>query len=152
MLPQSSSRHPNTHTHMHTYTHTKYRNPLALVRWGLMNAKWTHCYLSAFTFCLSLFQESFMHIEGWLQDIDQHAGKNVSKLLVGNKCDLIHKKVVDSVTAKVRASEAWVAVCVWCFWQLITEIKFHYCLFLHALAMKYKQPNVSPVACISGTV
>ena len=48
-----------------------------------------------------LLQESFSNVKTWLQEIDRYASTNVSKLLVGNKCDLTNKKVVDFTTAKV---------------------------------------------------
>lgn len=48
-------------------------------------------------------QESFNNLKQWLHEIDRHACENVNKLLVGNKCDLTHKKVVDYPTAKEYA-------------------------------------------------
>lgn len=47
-------------------------------------------------------QESFNNVKQWLQEIDRYACENVNKLLVGNKCDLSTKKVVDYAAAKVR--------------------------------------------------
>ena len=70
-------------------------------------------------------QESFTNVKTWLQEIDRYASTNVSKLLVGNKCDLTNKKVVDYTTAKVSGNimsccvvcvRARVCVCVcWCW-------------------------------------
>ncbi|EDO40167.1 predicted protein [Nematostella vectensis] len=48
-------------------------------------------------------QESFNNVKQWLQEIDRYACENVNKLLVGNKCDLTTKKVVDFTTAKEYA-------------------------------------------------
>ncbi|XP_077462239.1 ras-related protein ORAB-1-like isoform X2 [Stigmatopora argus] len=49
-------------------------------------------------------QESFNNVNEWLQEIDRYASENVNKLLVGNKCDLTTKKVVDYTTAKEFAN------------------------------------------------
>ena len=40
-----------------------------------------------------------------LQEIDRYACENVNKLLVGNKCDLTNKKVVDYTSAKEYADQ-----------------------------------------------
>ena len=40
----------------------------------------------------------------WLDEIDRYACENVSRLLVGNKSDLVSKKVVDAATAQVTGS------------------------------------------------
>jgi len=50
-------------------------------------------------------QESFNNVKTWLNEIDRYASENVNKLLVGNKCDLTAKKVVDYQTAKAFADE-----------------------------------------------
>ena len=47
-------------------------------------------------------QESFNNVKQWLEEIERYACENVNKLLVGNKCDLTTKKVVDTTTATVR--------------------------------------------------
>jgi Ras-related protein Rab-1A len=38
----------------------------------------------------------------WLKEIDRYAAENVDKLLIGNKADLVNKKVVEYSIAKVR--------------------------------------------------
>lgn len=49
-------------------------------------------------------QESFTNVKQWLSEIDRYASENVNKLLVGNKCDLVSKKVVDRNTAEEFAN------------------------------------------------
>ncbi|RVE65193.1 hypothetical protein OJAV_G00134130 [Oryzias javanicus] len=49
-------------------------------------------------------QESFNNVRQWLDEIDRYACENVSRLLVGNKSDLVGKKVVDAATAQDLAS------------------------------------------------
>lgn len=46
-------------------------------------------------------QESFNNVKQWLEEIDRYACDNVNKLLVGNKCDLTNKKVIEYNVAKV---------------------------------------------------
>jgi len=44
--------------------------------------------------------ETFNNVKQWLHEIDRYATEGVNKLLVGNKSDLISKRVVDTATAK----------------------------------------------------
>ncbi len=46
----------------------------------------------------------------WLDEIDRYACENVSRLLVGNKSDLVSKKVVDAATAQVTGCTQCTAV------------------------------------------
>ena len=46
-------------------------------------------------------QESFLNVKQWLIEIGQYCSPSVCKLLVGNKCDLVSKQVIDYITAKV---------------------------------------------------
>uniref|UniRef100_A0A0D9WBT7 Uncharacterized protein n=1 Tax=Leersia perrieri TaxID=77586 RepID=A0A0D9WBT7_9ORYZ len=47
--------------------------------------------------------ESFNNVKQWLSEIDRYASDSVCKLLVGNKCDLVESKVVDTEEAKAFA-------------------------------------------------
>lgn len=46
-------------------------------------------------------QESFNNVKQWFEEINRYACERVNKLLVGNKIDMVEKKVVDYNTAKV---------------------------------------------------
>jgi len=44
--------------------------------------------------------ESYENVKMWLKEIDRYAAENVDKLLIGNKADLVNKKVVEYSIAK----------------------------------------------------
>jgi len=48
--------------------------------------------------------KSLKNVEDWLGEIDKHALQTVDKLLVGNKCDLVHQRVVSMAEAKEFAT------------------------------------------------
>lgn len=54
-------------------------------------------------------QESFNNVKQWLNEIDRYASDSVCKLLVGNKCDLVDDKAVDTDTAKVIPFSEWLS-------------------------------------------
>jgi len=49
--------------------------------------------------------ESFDHVEEWLSEVDRYANENTSKLLIGNKADLIDEKQVSDETAQKFADK-----------------------------------------------
>eukprot|EP01027_Heterolobosea_sp_BB2_P016620 GEZU01023637.1.p1 GENE.GEZU01023637.1~~GEZU01023637.1.p1 ORF type:complete len:156 (+),score=25.33 GEZU01023637.1:209-676(+) len=44
--------------------------------------------------------KSYDNIKIWLEEIERHADDNVFKLIVGNKCDLEHRRAIEYQTAK----------------------------------------------------
>ena len=50
-------------------------------------------------------EESYNNVKQWLHEIDRYASEAVNKLLVGNKCDLTDKKVVETDVAKEWAEK-----------------------------------------------
>jgi len=62
--------------------------------------------------------ESYTNVKQWLEEIQRYACEGVNKLLVGNKCDLANKRVVDKKSAEVCnvgcASVVWLVV-LWIF-------------------------------------
>jgi len=50
-------------------------------------------------------EKSFANIRNWIRNIEQHATESVNKMLIGNKCDMIDKKVIDTEKGKALADE-----------------------------------------------
>jgi Ras-related protein Rab-1A len=46
-------------------------------------------------------QDSFNNVKQWISEVDRYAAEDVEKVLIGNKNDLIDKKVVDINQAQV---------------------------------------------------
>jgi len=94
-------------------------------------------------------RESFNNVKQWMGEIDRYACENVNKLLVGNKCDLVDQKTVDTPTAKefadsfnipfIETSAKTAHNVEKCFVQMATDIK-------HRLS------NQGPAATNQGTV
>jgi len=50
-------------------------------------------------------EKSFSNIRNWIRNIEQHATESVNKMLLGNKCDMTDKKVIDFDKGKALADE-----------------------------------------------
>lgn len=50
-------------------------------------------------------RETFNHLAGWLEDARQHANANMSIMLIGNKCDLAHRRAVSTEEGEQFAKE-----------------------------------------------
>ncbi|KAH0487368.1 MAG: hypothetical protein KVP17_001899 [Porospora cf. gigantea B] len=50
-------------------------------------------------------RDSFEHVHNWMKEIDNYAASDVTKFLVGNKCDLGHQKTVSYEEGKALADE-----------------------------------------------
>ena len=50
-------------------------------------------------------EESFNNVRTWVRQIELHANSNVEKILIGNKCDLESKKLIDTATGQSLAEE-----------------------------------------------
>mmetsp|Transcript_2864 Transcript_2864/g.4662 ORF Transcript_2864/g.4662 Transcript_2864/m.4662 type:complete len:211 (+) Transcript_2864:234-866(+) len=50
-------------------------------------------------------EQSFNNIRNWMRQIQQHAADNVNKVLIGNKCDMLDKKVIDTARGQALANE-----------------------------------------------
>ena len=40
------------------------------------------------------YTESFENVSKWVKQIENHASSDVKKILLGNKCDLVDKKLI----------------------------------------------------------
>jgi len=50
-------------------------------------------------------ERSFQNIRNWMRNIEQHAADNVDKVLIGNKCDMLSEKVVETARGQALADE-----------------------------------------------
>ncbi|KAH9603912.1 hypothetical protein KSS87_017996 [Heliosperma pusillum] len=50
-------------------------------------------------------RETFNHLASWLEDARQHANANMTIMLVGNKCDLAHRRAVSTEEGEQFAKE-----------------------------------------------
>ena len=55
-------------------------------------------------------RQSFTKIQHWLKEIENYGTDRVRKLIVGNKCDLADKRVVDFASAKAFADELGIPI------------------------------------------
>lgn len=60
---------------------------------------------TSFQSMYSIILYSYIDVRNWMKNIEEHAAENVNKILIGNKCDLVEKKVVDTERAKQLAAE-----------------------------------------------
>lgn len=53
----------------------------------------------------TLRRETFNHLASWLEDARQHANANMTIMLIGNKCDLAHRRAVSTEEGEQFAKE-----------------------------------------------
>ncbi|MFS8034537.1 putative small GTPase, P-loop containing nucleoside triphosphate hydrolase [Helianthus anomalus] len=52
-----------------------------------------------------IWRETFNHLTSWLEDARKHANANMTIMLIGNKCDLAHRRAVGTEEGDQFAKE-----------------------------------------------
>lgn len=66
------------------------------------------CSVLPYSYCYGFFifrRETFNHLASWLEDARQHANANMTIMLIGNKCDLAHRRAVSTEEGEQFAKE-----------------------------------------------
>ncbi|KAH8952018.1 hypothetical protein BDL97_09G062300, partial [Sphagnum fallax] len=50
-------------------------------------------------------KRTFNHLASWLEDARQHANSNITIMLIGNKCDLAHRRAINTEEGEQFAKE-----------------------------------------------
>lgn len=50
-------------------------------------------------------EQSFQNVRNWMQNVQQNGAPDVNKIVVGNKCDQISERVVDTARGQALANE-----------------------------------------------
>ncbi|CAI8605345.1 unnamed protein product [Vicia faba] len=95
--------------------------------------KWSELYTSTFDgshsykFCQQEKNIGFViHPRSsiWLEDARQHANTNMTIMLIGNKCDLVHRRVVIGISLKksdVASCGTGVTSCILALFDIVVE-------------------------------
>jgi small GTP-binding protein len=49
-------------------------------------------------------EQSFSNLRNWFGEVERHCSENIPRLLIGNKSDLVNKRVIDQKTAQEFAN------------------------------------------------
>lgn len=66
---------------------------------------WCYLFIEDGLYCVSCRRETFNHLASWLEDARQHANANMTVMLIGNKCDLAHRRAVSTEEGEQFAKE-----------------------------------------------
>ena len=61
--------------------------------------------MMSLTSVLSTVFHCNLDIRNWIRNIEQHASEGVNRILIGNKCDMLDKKVVTKEMGEALAQE-----------------------------------------------
>ncbi len=50
-------------------------------------------------------EDSFNNVRNWVRQIELHASQNVEKVLIGNKADMVDRKVISTAQGEALARE-----------------------------------------------
>lgn len=66
---------------------------------------WLYCSFVPMMLVKYCRRETFNHLASWLEDARQHANSNMTIMLIGNKCDLAHRRAVSTEEGEQFAKE-----------------------------------------------
>lgn len=76
---------------------------------GVLNLRFVHFFKVFSTenqkILLLTRRDTFNHLASWLEDARQHANPNMTIMLIGNKCDLSHRRAVSKEEGEQFAKE-----------------------------------------------